>query len=122
MKRESIYDQMTQAEKEVAKVLKEFGIQWTYEQPVFIWDENARPRVWTPDFYLKNFGIYIEVCGSERFDYTYRKQIFNKNGYKVIFLHSYKGVELWKRHLFEYLQIFTSNRFYTLNTMLHKLK
>ena len=60
---------MTKSEKEVANVLKEFGIQWSFEQPVFVWDENKRPRVWAPDFYLKAFGIYVEVCGSEKFDY-----------------------------------------------------
>ena len=60
---------MTNAEKEVADLLKEMGIKWTYEQPVFIWDENKRPRVWAPDFYLIPFGIYVEVCGSEHFDY-----------------------------------------------------
>ena len=25
------------------------------------------------DFYLVPFGIYVEVCGSENFDYDYRK-------------------------------------------------
>jgi hypothetical protein len=87
MKKESIYDRMTNAEKEVANVLKEFGIQWSFEHPVFVWDENKRPRVWAPDFYLKQYGIYVEVCGSEHFDYDYRRRIFDKNGYQVIFLH-----------------------------------
>jgi hypothetical protein len=64
MKRESIYDRMINAEKEVANVLKEFNIQWSFEQPVFVWDENKRPRVWAPDFFLIPFGIYIEVCDS----------------------------------------------------------
>lgn len=41
---------MTRAEKEVANVLKKLGIFWFYEQPVFVWDENKRPRVWAPDF------------------------------------------------------------------------
>lgn len=48
--RESIYDQMTNAEKEVAKLLKEMSIKWVFEQPIFVWDENKRPRVWAPDF------------------------------------------------------------------------
>jgi len=46
----SIYDKMTSAEKEVAYLLKEMGIRWRYEHPVFVWDENKRPRVWAPDF------------------------------------------------------------------------
>lgn len=90
---------MTNAEKEVADVLKEMGIKWSYEHPVFVWDENKRPRVWAPDFYLIQFGIYVEVCGSEQFDYKYRKKIFDRNGYRVVFLHLYKNTIKWKNHL-----------------------
>lgn len=66
MKKESIYVRMTNAEKEVADLLKEMAIKWVYEHPMFVWDENNRPRVWALDFYLKHFGIYVEVCGSEK--------------------------------------------------------
>jgi hypothetical protein len=110
MKKGSVYNRMTNSEKEVANVLKEFGIQWSYEQPVFVWDENKRPRVWAPDFYLTNFGVYVEVCGSENFNYDYRRRIFDNNGYNVIFLHLYKEINLWKNHLLSYLQFFTNNR------------
>ena len=50
MKNKAIYNQMNKSEKEVAKFLKNIGIKWLYEHPVFIWDENRRPRVWVPDF------------------------------------------------------------------------
>jgi hypothetical protein len=110
MKGVSVYDQMTKAEKEVASLLKNLGIQWSYEQPVFVWDENKRPRVWAPDFYLVPFGIYLEVCGSKKFDYEYRRKIFDKNGYQVIFLHLYKNTEKWKTHLFKYLRLFLNHR------------
>jgi hypothetical protein len=36
MRKESVYDRMTNAEREVANVLKEFGIEWSYEQPIFV--------------------------------------------------------------------------------------
>ena len=108
---ESTYNRMTNAEREVANVLKEFGIQWSFEQPIFVWDENKRPRVWAPDFFLSQFGIYIEVCGSEKFDYEYRRKLLDNNGYRVIFLHLYKETEKWKHHLFKYLQLFTFNRY-----------
>lgn len=110
MTKESIYNKMTNAEKEVANVLKEFRIQWSYEQPVFVWDENNRPRVWAPDFYLIHFGIYVEVCGSDKFDYEYRRSIFDKNGYRVIFVHLYKSEGKWKRHLLRYLYVFMKDR------------
>ena len=120
MQKESIYDRMTNAEKEVANVLKEFGIQWSFEQPVFVWDENKRPRVWAPDFYLTSFGIYIEVCGSEKFDYDYRRRIFDKNGYRVIFLHLFKEKHKWKNHLLSYLQLFLNYKIHKLNEILGK--
>ena len=109
--KESIYDKMTRCEKEVANVLKEMGIQWSYEHPVFVWDENKRPRVWAPDFFLIPFGIYVEVCGSSELNYEYRRKIFDSNGYKVIFLHLYKDTNKWKTHLITYLRLFTIKRF-----------
>jgi len=120
MQRESIYEKMTYAEREVADLLKKLGIKWSFEQPVFVWDENKRPRVWAPDFYLIPFGIYIEVCGSNRFDYDYRRKILDKNGYRVIFLHLYKESERWMNHLISYLQLFTNYRNCKLNEILKK--
>ena len=114
MQKESIYNQMTRPEKEVAQFLKELGIFWSYEKPVYIWDENNRPRVWSPDFYLANLGIYIEVCGSEDFDYNYRKTIYKKNDLDVIFLHLYKESDRWKKHFMNYLKLiirFRNERF-----------
>ena len=116
--RESIYDNMTRSEKEVAELLKEMGIKWSYEQPVFVWDENKRPRVWAPDFYLVPFGIYVEVCGSQDFDYDYRRRIFDKNGHRVIFLHLYKEPSKWQNHLIRYLQFYTNYRNCKLNKIL----
>jgi hypothetical protein len=115
MQNESIYCRMTEAEKEVAMVLKKFGIQWSYEQPLFVWDENKRPRVWTPDFYLVHLGIYLEVCGSEKFDYEYRRKIFDRNGYLVIFLHVYKEKDKWIHHLMSSMKFFSKYRIRNVN-------
>jgi len=116
--KQSIYDNMTRSEKEVADLLKEMGIKWAYEQPVFVWDENKRPRVWAPDFYLISFGIYIEVCGSANFNYEYRRKIFDRNGYSVIFLHLYKEKERWKRHLIYYLRLIIESKSNNLDRLL----
>lgn len=120
MNKISIYEKMTYSEKEVAELLKDLGIKWRYEQPVFVWDENNRPRVWAPDFYLLPFGVYVEVCGSEQFDYDYRKKIFDKNGYMVIFLHLYKESYKWKNHLMSYLEKIMGYRSCKLYKMLRR--
>ena len=111
---------MTNSEKEVAELLKDLGIKWSYEHPIFVWDENNRPRVWAPDFYLISFGIYIEVCGSKDFEYEYRKKIFENNGFKVIFLHLYKHPRKWKNHLMVYLERIIDYRNHKLNEILRK--
>ena len=116
----SVYSHMSRSEKKVANFLKETGIFWSYEKPVYIWDENKRPRVWTPDFYLIPFGIYVEVCGSEKFDYDYRKRIFDSNGYIVIFLHLYKEPDKWKNHLMSYLEKIMDYRYRKFNKMIRK--
>jgi hypothetical protein len=96
---DSVYDDMKVSERQVADYLKELGLFWFYESPIFVYDEKDRPRVWTPDFYIPKLGMYIEVCGSERFDYGYREEIYRKNGYYVIFIHYYKEREKWKSYL-----------------------
>lgn len=95
----SIYDDMTDAEMQVASFLKELGLKWVYEFPVFVYDEKERPRVWTSDFYIPKLGVYIEVCGSEDFNYKYREEIYQKNGYYVVFLHIYKQTRKWQSFL-----------------------
>jgi DNA-binding SARP family transcriptional activator len=62
-----------------------------------VYDEKERPRVWTPDFYIPKLRMYIEVCGTDEFDYEYRKKIYYKNGYRVAFIQVYK--ETWKKFL-----------------------
>ena len=87
------------SEKEVAKHLDKLGIKYVYENPVFVYDDEGRPRVWTPDFYLPELGIYIEVCGNDKFNYEFREKIYKKMGISVVFLHWYKTKNKWKAYL-----------------------
>lgn len=95
----SVYADMTDSEKKVAEYLTELKLYWKFEFPIFVYDEKNRPRVWTPDFYIPRLEMFIEVCGSEDFDYKYRDKVYRRNGFYVIFLHSYKDEEQWKKHL-----------------------
>ena len=95
----SIYDKMTETEREVANYLEEKGLWWQFEFPVFIYENNKRPRLWTPDFFIPKLGLFVEVCGSKDFDYEFRRKIYDKNGLPVVFLHYYKNPKKWKAHL-----------------------
>jgi hypothetical protein len=99
MTNNSVYADMKDSEKEVADYLHRLNLWWQYEQPVYVLDEKKRPRVWTPDFYLPELGIYIEVCGSENFNYRYRSDIYFKNKLPIIFVHRYKNTKEWQEHI-----------------------
>jgi hypothetical protein len=36
------------------------------------------PRLFLPDFYIPQLGLFIEICGSKKFDYKYRQKIYEK--------------------------------------------
>ena len=97
--RRRVYEKMTDSEREVADYLKKVKLRWAFQFPVFVYDEENRERLWTPDFYIPKLGLYIEVCGSKEFDYEYRKMIYEKNGISVVFLHYYKRLRKWRYFL-----------------------
>jgi hypothetical protein len=83
----SVYENMSRAEHEVCAHLRELGLWWHYEQPVFVYDHMERPRVWTPDFYVPELGIYIEVMGDRQMgNYSFREKIYRLNRIPIIFL------------------------------------
>lgn len=99
MSGKEFYKDMSHCENIVAGYLNDMGFEWFYQQPIFLYDERKRPRVWTPDFYLPAFQIYVEVCGSKDFEYSYRESIYHDNGVPVVFLHLYKDKEEWQKWL-----------------------
>jgi hypothetical protein len=120
--KDSVYADMEDSEKQVSEYLRELDLWWLYEFPVFVYDEKNRPRVWTPDFYIPKLGMYIEVCGSERFDYEYREKIYKKNGYPVIFVHFYKKEEKWQSFLIARIKEIEEKRHDEVMKMLRSLE
>jgi hypothetical protein len=93
------YEGMTETERKVAIYLNELNLRWVYEAPVFLYDNEERPRVWTPDFYLPSLGIHIEVWNTEEKSPEYREKAYKKNGYNVVFVHVFKEENQWKNFL-----------------------
>ncbi|MFN7990740.1 MAG: hypothetical protein U0R44_01135 [Candidatus Micrarchaeia archaeon] len=86
---------MYAAEEKVEEFLKGLGIKCEYERPVFLKD-GGRPRVWTPDFYLPELGIYVEVWGSNREiepvkkNWEYRKRVYEENEIPIALIDAYR--------------------------------
>jgi hypothetical protein len=52
------------AELECAKVLDFYGVPWDYEPRTFVLEQDAEGRIteaFTPDFYLPDQDLYLEV-------------------------------------------------------------
>ncbi|MGH9183239.1 MAG: hypothetical protein ACRDZ9_05415 [Acidimicrobiales bacterium] len=67
------------SERQFAKLLDFYGVAWEYEPETFPldWDEDGRPtRAFTPDFYLPDHGVFIEVT-------TLNQKLVTKKNAKV---------------------------------------
>ena len=63
------------SEKVIADWLFRRGIRYDYERPVF--DSRGR-RVGVPDFYLPDYGVYVEYWGLVGADRGYEKRMARK--------------------------------------------
>ena len=78
------------SEKVIADWLFMRGIRYAYERPVF--DSRGR-RVGVPDFYLPDFGVYVEYWGLVGADRGYMRRMalkmerYRRNGVRVVSLY-----------------------------------
>lgn len=67
------------SEAEIARLLDFYGIHWQYEPRSFPleWSEDGRPtQSFTPDFYLPDYDLYLEVT-------TVRPSLINRKNRKL---------------------------------------
>lgn len=67
------------SEAEIAKLLDFYGVRWEFEPRQFPleWAEDGRPTMFfTPDFYLPDFDLYIEIT-------TLKSSLANRKNRKV---------------------------------------
>lgn len=115
----SQYEEMSISEKQVSIFMDDNYLRWNYEQPVYVIDDKGRPRIWTPDFYLLELGLYVEVCGAERVDYDYRKKVYADNKIPIIFIHTYKR-DKWRPYLIKEIERIYQKREHLLNLITNK--
>ncbi len=67
-----------ESEREVAARFDFYGVEWEYEPHTFVLDEDddGVRAAFTPDFYLPQFDIYIEIT-------TLRQKLVTKKNRKV---------------------------------------
>lgn len=95
---------MFPAELLVCNFLKEMRVFWIFEQPVFLSDNMDRPRLFAPDFFLPELGIYIEVMGNpNKPDYERRMEIYEKNFIPIIFIAPFHH-DKWRNEILFFIE------------------
>lgn len=90
------------AEREVARILDFFGLRWSYEPTSFVLSTGSDGEVtemMTPDFYLPDLGVYVEVT-------TMRQSLVTRKNRKARLLRErYPDVKLKVLYRRDYLRL-----------------
>jgi bifunctional protein TilS/HprT len=57
------------SERQFAKLLDFYGIEWSYEPRIFVLDRNVRGEpvaAFSPDYYLPAYDLYIEITTQQQ--------------------------------------------------------
>jgi len=99
----------SEGESKIARFLEENSIKYHYEPGVLIYYPRDKPRIWYPDFYLPEFGTYIEyfgLSGKQQYDQGTRvkESIYSKMGLSVIPIYPWTFTENWKGYIMNELK------------------
>jgi hypothetical protein len=112
----------SKAEQQVAEFLSELTLVYESQPKLTINDQYHKEKTVSPDFFLPAFGVYLEVCGAQRNDYyNGKKEMYEANNIKVIFIETYKPEEKWKLYfLARIIQIQREQQYLMLSSLLKK--
>ena len=89
-------------EYEIAKFLTSLDIEFEYEFPIAIVD-SKKPKLWYPDFYLKEYQVVIEYFGMYNYNKVYKnnaehkKEVYKQCG--IQFVAIYHISKNWQEYL-----------------------
>lgn len=102
--RETPYKYKSEGERRIAGFLDENSIRYRYEQGVLVNHPKNKPRIWYPDFFLPEFGAYIEyfgLSGRQNYDRGIRakESAYSRTGINVIPVYPWTFNENWKGYI-----------------------
>jgi hypothetical protein len=117
---ESKINYKSSGERKIAQILNKYGIDFKYEFPVLITDEQNKQRIWYPDFYLPEFGMYIEYFGLEgnpEYDESTLKKLesYQRQQIDIISIcpkHSQNGLESYLLNQIQHSLAYKQSNFY----------
>ena len=93
----------SKGEYEIAKLLDSLGIEFEYEFPIAVVEEDGKAKLWYPDFYLKEYQVVVEYFGMYEHNKTYKnnaehkKEVFKSCGIQFVPIYHIK--KDWEEYL-----------------------
>ena len=99
----------SEGEFKIARFLEQNSIKYHYESGVLVSHPKDKPRIWYPDFYLPQFGTYIEyfgLSGKQHYDQGIKtkQSIYLKLGLSVIAVFPWTFNEDWEGYIMKELE------------------
>jgi hypothetical protein len=94
----------SRGERKIAKFLDDKKIKYEYEAGSLVRDEQQKQRIWYLDFYLPEFGMYVEYFGivnNPDYDKGIRtkRNVYSKMAMDVIEIYPQMFAENWKGYI-----------------------
>ena len=89
---------MNKTEEKVGDFLANY-FKVEYETPLIIKDKRGYVRIWYPDFYLPQLGLFVEVAPFEKESDEDKAEAYNNEHKPVIWIKHYQIEKGWKRYL-----------------------
>ena len=109
----------SEGERRIADFLDRNSIKYQYEPALLIPSANKKLRIWYPDYYLPEFGAYIEyygLVGRQNYDEGIKRKetLYSKAGVEVIPVYPWIFGGNWQGYIMKELERITLSRYETL--------
>jgi hypothetical protein len=106
----------SEGERRIADFLESNSIKYHYEPALLINSSYEKPRIWYPDYYLPEFGAYIEyygLVGRQNYDEGIKRKetLYSKAGLEVIPVYPWTFNGNWQEYIMKELERITISRY-----------
>jgi DNA helicase-4 len=111
----------SEGERQIANFFDTNSIKYQYEPGILVNTAEEKPRIWYPDFYLPEFGSYMEyygLVGQKNYDkgIKTKERIYSEMGLDVIPVYPWMFTENWQGHIMTELERGMKRRYHILKS------
>ena len=111
----------SKGERRIAYFLDVNSIKYQYEPGILVNAAEDKPRIWYPDFYLPEFGTYIEyygLAGQKDYDQgiKVKQTAYSKMGMEVVSVYPWMFSENWQDYIMNELERSTIRKYKSLKS------